>query len=212
MYGGSAVSCSGSLDAIWRLLGSRYWLRQLNGGVRTVRVVFEGPIYRLTRPLSLKWGVGPTKDIRLELVGGDPSHKATLSGDKLGDPMEEGASGPNAKSDHRLEVFDLSGWPRFEAPPASGFEVPIRPVMAELFDGDNVLPIAAWPNRGYGRLDRPAGLESGDHRTFTVKGRNPSDWLSEPDLLAFAGYRVLRLDGGYISRRCNGQCHANDHW
>ncbi len=86
----------------------------------------------------------------------------------------------------KVQVFDLSSWKSVSVPPARGFGVPIRPVMGELFSGDSILPLAGWPNVGYGRIDRAVDVAGDDRLHLSVQGRNTTDWQAEPDLRVFA--------------------------
>jgi hypothetical protein len=139
----------------------------------------------------MQWGRGLTKGIPLEIVGASKS--TVISGAKLIEKWETATVSnvparvsPSIRSN--LLIADLSALslPLQVIPHAWGYGLPIRPVLTELFVGDLVQPMAGWPNTGYGKVARPTGVATDDKKTFSIEGRNVSDWLVEPSLQVHA--------------------------
>lgn len=176
------IPCEARLQEIVNLIQQPEWQRRLVGRFDTVRLGISEGVFRLEAPLKLHWGNEDTSNIGLEIVGSGSvgsSRTTIISGAKLLQklvPTEKGG----------LVVYDLAEFEAFDSPPARGFGQPIRPVMTELFQRDKILPVAGWPNDGYGRIDRGAALPADDHTTFSVQGKDSANWKPEPDLRVFA--------------------------
>lgn len=183
----AAQACQATLNEAFRVIQTHQWQAALLGRFSKVRLVIAPGIYRLTSVLDLQWGKGLTKAIPLEIVGAGKS--TVISGATPIVNWVAATAGnvptrvPNSIRS-RLQIADLSALnlPLQVIPHAWGYGLPIRPVLTELFVADSVQPIAGWPNAGYGKLARPAGLAADDKKTFSIEGRNVSDWLLEPSL------------------------------
>ena len=191
---GASRRCAGRLPQVLGLLQDPQWLGHLRGAVDAVQVVFARGTYRLDAPMRIRWGKGDTQGIRLELSGQGAwggSAMTLITGARVlpaavqADAPAIGMQVP-ARLAGKVQAFDLSAWPPFSPPPARGFGLPIRPVTGELFSHDAVLPLAGWPNAGYGRVERDPGDRSDDRLHLSVQGRDATDWKAEPDLRVFA--------------------------
>ncbi|MFZ2333279.1 MAG: right-handed parallel beta-helix repeat-containing protein [Sideroxyarcus sp.] len=182
-----AQTCRATLNEAFRVIQAPLWQAALLGKFSKVRLVISPGTYRLTSPLDLQWGKGATKNIPLEIQGAAKS--TVISGATPIDNWVAATEGdvparvpPSIRSS--LLVADLSelNLPLQVIPHAWGYGLPIRPVLTELFVADSVQPVAGWPNTGYGKVARPAGVAADEKKTFSIEGRNVNDWASEPGL------------------------------
>lgn len=185
-----SLRCEASLPEAWSLLSSPKWQKQLAGKVHTVRVRFLAGHYLLSMPLILDWGSGKTAGVDLEISGEGAA--TVLSGAvrlstwrrlTKADYFEQLTSGVAemilVADVSRLGLL-LDRWP------SRGFGVPISPLSVALYQNDQVLPLARWPNEGYARLERPGDLPPEEKRTFRVTGRTGLEWRGNIDLVAHA--------------------------
>ncbi len=182
-----ATACRTSLVDALRLIQQPAWQKQLAGHYNGVRLRLAAGTYRLNKPLRLQWGQqSPSQGLPLEIVGTD---KTIISG-ALPLSAQGLAHAERMPANARGHVwqFSLSATKKLleNPPPPRGFQLPSRPVLTEIFFHDTAMPIAAWPNQGYGRIARIAGRAASDKNTFGVEQRSVGDWLNEPDLQAFA--------------------------
>lgn len=178
-----AEPCSALLEDAMRLIQLPSWQRSLQSNFDGVRVTFAPGTYRLHEPVSLHWGQSLTTDMPLYLVGSGvwgSKNPTILSGAQVVHDVEY------IDASNKIKTFDVSAFTPFDEPPVRGFAQPITPVMTELFHGDVVLPVAGWPNAGYGRIRRSSELKMDDHTTFAVHGRDALVWQLEPDLRVFS--------------------------
>jgi hypothetical protein len=184
------AQCTSSLTEAISLIQNQKWQDSLNNRFSLVKVRLADGIYRLSQPIVLRWGAGATRDIRLEISG--VGTQAVISGAVVvknwtlateSDLPERVA----AKARGNLWVADVSalGLPVDNLPPSRG-----RAAFTELYVGNLLQPVAAWPNIGYGSLLRPPGLPVDEKNTFAVVGRNVSDWKDEPDLQVLAWWHA----------------------
>ena len=186
-----AQACKANLSEAFRVIQTPQWQAALLGKFSRVRLLVAPGTYRLTSALDLQWGKGPTKAIPLQIVG---TPKSTIFSGAT--PIESWIAATASNVPARvpqairssLRIADLSALnlPLQVIPHAWGYGLPIRPVLTELFVADVVQPIARWPNAGYGKVARPAGVAADDKKTFSIEGRNVSDWLVEPSLQVHA--------------------------
>lgn len=186
-----AQACKATLTEAFRIIQAPQWQAALLGKFSKVRLLIAPGTYRLTSALDLQWGKGATKAIPLEIQG---TAKSTVISGSVA--IENWVAGnvsnvparvpPHIRSS--LLVADISALnlPLQVVPHAWGYGLPIRPVLTELFVADAVQPLAGWPNAGYGKVARPAGMAADDKKTFSIEGRNVNDWLVEPSLQVHA--------------------------
>ena len=186
-----AQACKANLADAFRVIQTPQWQAALLGKFAKVRLIVAPGTYRLASALDLQWGKGHTKTVPLEIVG--TSKSTIISGATPIEKWEAATASnvpvrvsPSIRSS--LLVADLSALnlPLQVIPHAWGYGLPIRPVLTELFVADSAQPLAGWPNAGYGKLARPAGVATEDKKTFSIEGRNVSDWLVEPSLQVHA--------------------------
>jgi len=173
--------CAVMLKEAVDLIQQPAWQQALAGHFDSVRLQLTNGTHRLQEPLALRWGQGLTTNIRLELAGQGAATVVTGAQPVLAwRPVADGALGarlaPNAHG--KLWVADVAGM-------GLPLNSPV-PRMTDLFYLGEAQPLASWPNTGYGRVQRSAGLPATDKTTFAVAGRNVADWLVEPDIQAFA--------------------------
>jgi len=182
-----AVSCIARLSQAVDVLQSAGWQRQLPGRISRVQVSIDRGVHRATQAIVLRWGYGSTAGIPLEITGSldaSGARASVLSGALPVDMSRR--KRPPARVPGEVATYDLGSFAGFERAPPRGSGLPIKPGASELFLGDRALPLAAWPNEGYARIDRPADIPQDERRTFSVAGRDVLDWRSETDLRAFA--------------------------
>ena len=185
------LACKATLTDAFRIIQDPQWQAALLGKFSKVRLLIAPGTYRLTSTLDLQWGRGTTKTIPLEIQGNATS--TIISG---ATPIENWVAANEVNVPARvpqsvrskLLVSDISAkmLPLQVIPHAWGYGLPIRPVLTELFVAGTVYPLAGWPNEGYGKITRPMGVAADDKKTFSIEGRNVSDWLYEPDLQVHA--------------------------
>ncbi|MBK1682898.1 right-handed parallel beta-helix repeat-containing protein [Rhodoferax fermentans] len=180
-------ACKTTLADAIQVIKTSQWQNALVGRYSKVRLDIAPGVYRLSTALDLQWGKGPTHGIPLEIQGS--ARSTVISG---ATPLDNWAAATVGNTParvpesirSRLKVADISALdlPLQIIPHAWGYGLPIRPVLTELFVSGSAQPLAGWPNAGYGKLARPGGLAPEDKKTFSIEGRNVSDWLAEPSL------------------------------
>lgn len=176
-----ASDCRARLGGVVALVQSKAWQAALPKGVKTVRLVLQPGVYRLAAPLSLTWGNGATAGVALEISGpGARLNGATVLA------LSAGATDARLPAAARPLVLQADLPVPEVALPPRGFGLPIRPVAGELFFQGRAMPVAQWPNAGYGRVVRSGNLPADDKRSFAVEGRSAAEWADEPDLRVFA--------------------------
>lgn len=183
--------CVIGIKDAFALIQQPEWQRGLGGQFSRVRLRLESGKFHLTSPLALRWGEGATYGVPLD-ISGKGAGTVLTGGTPIKDWISVAGSGDALKvppiarqhvyvsSPAALGPFLKSGLP------SRGFGVAIRPVLTEVFYRDEPQPIAAWPNEGYARISRESTLTVSDKRTFSVVGRNVSDWKNDSDLQATA--------------------------
>lgn len=184
--------CSALLEEAFTLIQSPEWQRGVRGRYAKVHLHLAGGTYRLLGPLSLRWGEGETRDVPLDVTGSGA--RTVLSGAAAvthWSPANMGEAVPriplSARSHVRVADVSALGLDLSSSAPPRGFGLPIRPTLTEVFYRNAPQPLAAWPNRGYGRILRLEGLPAADKTRFAVAGRAVREWQDESDLQAF-GY------------------------
>lgn len=208
----TAQPCKTTLNEAFRVIQAPQWQAALLGKFASVRLTIAPGTYRLPSALDLQWGKGATKDIPLEILG---TGKSTIVSGAIAIENWVPASAGNVPSRvsgairSKLQVADLSALnlPLQVIPHAWGYGLPIRPVLTELFVAGLVQPIAGWPNTGYGRLTRPAGIAVVDKKTFSIDGRSVTDWSLEPSLQVHAFWGNNWAAQSYLIS--NKDSHAN---
>ncbi|WER47333.1 right-handed parallel beta-helix repeat-containing protein [Cupriavidus sp. WKF15] len=184
--------CIARLEEAVALIQRSEWQNRLGRDFSLVRLRLEPGKYRLMSALKLQWGGGPENKTSLEIIGSGSgtvlSGAVPIIGWRALDDSEAAGRLPESVRRH-VKVASISGLGlnlSLKEPPR-GSGLPIRPKLTELFYRNTVQPVAAWPNYGYARLDRPPQIPAEDRATFSVSGRQVLDWEGEPDLRAF-GY------------------------
>lgn len=174
--------CAATLKDAVDLIQQSAWQQALGARYEGVRLQLASGTHRLSAPLALSWGQALTANIRLELAGQGAATVVSGAQPVLAwRHVADGDVGARlaASARGKLWVADVAGMGLpLNAP---------EPRMTDLFFQGVAQPLAAWPNTGYGRVQRSAALPATDKTTFAVAGRNVADWLAEPDLQAF-GY------------------------
>lgn len=215
-----AGPCASDLVTAVAMLHDKGWQTRMAGRYGRVRLSLGPGRYALSAPLVIRWGSGATAGVPLEIIGDGAdtllSGAMRLSGWRRAASADfSGRVAPAAMG--KLLAAKVLGLPMEAGPPPRGFGVPIRPVLTELFQGDAALPLAAWPNAAYGRVERPADVAADDKVTFRVAGRSGMEWRDEPDVRVLAywfhdwaaqSYPVTVVPDGRASRTC--QC--GDAW
>lgn len=186
-----SLRCKVSLHDAWFLLNSVAWQEKLPGTVKRVRVNLLPGRYLLQQPLFLEWGGNSTAGISLEVSGAGKD--TILSGAVVLDSWR-----PLDRSDPRSKIVSsfvdkirVADVRKFSLPlknklSAHGFGLPIQPLLTDLYQNDQALMLARWPNKGYSKLDRPKDLLPDEKRTFRIVGRSGFEFSGEPDLMVHA--------------------------
>jgi len=182
--------CDFSINYLSSVMASFAWQALQHKSVNKVVVRFLPGKYFFTKTFQLNWGIGATADIPLFIIG---SGASTIFSGAL--PIK-GWREPDANTlpvtatqmISKIQSADISDFPLyFEKPmPPRGYGLPIRPVLTDIYQNDQALLAARWPNEGYARVERPADLSPEDRRTFWVVERTGLEWRNETDLMAHA--------------------------
>lgn len=183
-------NCAATLQYAIELIQDDAWLTRLDGKINAVHLNIAPGIYRLSRPLTLRWDK-QSRNIGLHITG--VRGQTIISGASLLSdwvPANESTvpKRVNAAARKNIVVADISHlqMPLNNLPSARGFSLPIKPVTTELFLENRVQPLASWPNSGFGRIIYTEGITPDQKKTFSIQGRSVSDWQDEPDLQAHA--------------------------
>lgn len=183
-------NCAATLQYAIELIQDDAWLARLDGKINEVHLNIAPGIYRLSRPLALRWG-NQNKNVGLSINGARGQtfiSGASLLGEWV--PANESTlpKRVNASARKSIVVADISQLqlPLNTLPSARGFSLPIKPVTTELFLENSSQPLASWPNSGFGRIVYAEGNTPDQKKTFSIQGRNVSDWQDEPDLQVHA--------------------------
>lgn len=176
----AAAPCAATLKEAVDLIQQPAWQQALSGRFEAVRLQLANGTYRLRAPLTLRWGQALTANIRLELAGHGAATVVSGAQPVLAwRPVADGDLGARlaASARGKLWVADVSGVGLTISNPV--------PRLTDLFYLGEAQPLAAWPNTGYGRVQRSAALPATDKVTFAVAGRNVAEWVDEPVLQVF---------------------------
>ena len=188
------VACRISFGAMREALASQAWQSRLPADVTAVRFLLPAITLRVTAPLNIEWSGGGIGQTLLVIEG--TSVSTTLSGGiKLVDASRNLIDVPalgrrlQTQVKERLRLFDTSklGLHPDERSNPKGFGYPATSNAVSLFSGTRRMPLARWPNQGYGVIGGLGDQSGRDQRTFTVEGRSSSDWADEPNL-QFMGF------------------------
>jgi len=169
-------SCDVSLEQLPSVLARTVWRGTTGTKVEQVVVRFMPGVFFFKKPLQLNWGTNATAGIELVIYGAGAS--TVFSGARPVTGWKRlGAD---------IQVADITGFslPLDKPILARGFAQPIRPELAALYQGDQALTVARWPNKGYAKIERPEDLKSDERRIFRVAGRTGLDWRNDADLMA----------------------------
>jgi hypothetical protein len=175
-----------------QLIQNTQWQNALKGKFSLVRVKLTDGVYRLDNPLLLNnWGSGPTNNVKLEIAGSGVntiiSGAKSVTNWKLASNTDLPAR-VSGQARGKLWIADVAALkiPLDASLYSYGFFGSPASIDTKLFVGNQMQPIATWPNVGYGKLLRPSNLPASDKKSFSVEGRVVNDWAGEPNLQVFA--------------------------
>ena len=194
-----AINCATTLQNAFVLIQTIDWQKKLIGNYSTVRLKIIAGRYRLTSPILLQWNI---KSVRLDIGGAGVS--TVLSGARplkdwhhLSHDDYSTQIKPNVI--HYLYVTNILSKVQLPPPSPHGFGLPITPLPIALFNGDVALPLAHWPNSGYGKLEQPIDVNVNDSRTFRIVGRSGLDWYAQTDVMFHAFWGNDWADQSYFA-------------
>jgi hypothetical protein len=185
--------CRTSLTRAFELLNNSTWISSLPSQIRRVRVQLPDELIRLSNPLKVSWGREVGRGIQLEING---SKNTVVSGaiqvgswSRVSKKLELDRINPSVAD--RLVYFDVpvGVLDLRKGPPPRGYGIRPSPVLTELFFRNVAQPISAWPNKGYGYIDKIAQSNVGDTHYLSIAGKTVAKWANEQDLLAHAFWR-----------------------
>lgn len=179
-----------SIEAALKMVSAPEWLDRFRVVGADVRVEISQGVYRIQTPLKVGWG-SDLKLLGTLSISGSAGGGAIISGARMLSGFKLVKSGADLM---RLPVMargnvysvNVSGVPGLNpgVPIERGFARAIVPVAAELFFRGQVLPLARWPNQGYGKIRVTTDTTGSDSHKFGIEGRKVVDWAGESDLVA----------------------------
>lgn len=179
-----------TLERALDIVNERDWA----GAGGNVRIELAPGIYRLSSVLHIRWVRGANSQGSLSITG-PKGGGAVVSGAQVvkgWHRADESLAPAKLSIQARKNVFvaslaGLSGL-KPSTPVGRGFGMPIVPVFMEVFFRGQPLPLARWPNQGFGKIKVARQVLGGEEaRHVGVEGREVADWAGE-DNLTTVGY------------------------